>query len=139
MLADVDSLVGAEATRLAEPQIDAVDRDGPRAASLRNRHRMQTESAGAEHDQLIAIGKLRAVETPEHLRHRAVGRRCDRVGDVIRHPIKMLLGFYEVMRRESRGEMRRLVRMARANDLGGAGRMIPTDAIRASIADGVID
>src|SRR6267378_2816437 len=51
----------------------------------------------------------------------------------------MLLGLYEVMRRESRGEMRRLVRMPRANDLGSAGRMIPGDTIRASIADGVID
>src|SRR5258705_8927289 len=100
---------------------------------------MQTQSASAEHDQLIAIGKLRGVEAPEHLRHRAVGRRCDRVGDVIRHPIKMLLGFYEVMRREGRGEMRRLIRMPRADDLGGAGRMIPCDAVRTSIAYGVID
>src|ERR1700722_9011296 len=115
MLADVDSRVGAEAARLAQPELDGVDRDYLGAARFRDRHRMQTESAGAEHQELLAVGKARAVEAPVHLRHRAVGGRGDRIRHVVRDAIEMLVWFYEVMRREGRGEVRRFVGMARAD------------------------
>ena len=83
VLAHIDRFVGAESTRLAQPQIDAIDRDHARAARLRDRHRMQPESAGAEHDDRLAVGEPRAIETPEHLRHRAIRRRRDQVGHVV--------------------------------------------------------
>src|SRR5579872_5372833 len=51
----------------------------------------------------------------------------------------MLFGFYPVVGREGAGEVRRLIRMARADSLRGARRMLAGNAIRASIAHRVVN
>src|SRR5208282_1705708 len=51
----------------------------------------------------------------------------------------MLLGLDPVMRGEGASEVRRFVGMPSANGLRGAGRMMPRDAVRASIAHRVVN
>ncbi len=47
--------VGAESAGLLEAMRDRVDRDNVRAARLRNRHRMKTQSARSQHHQVVAV------------------------------------------------------------------------------------
>ena len=100
---------------------------------------MQPQAAGAEYHEILAELKPRAIETPEDLRHRAIRRRGDQVGHIVGHAIEMLIGLDDVVRGEGRGEMRRLVGMARAHHLGRACGVIAADAVDASIADGVVN
>src|SRR5258708_15402104 len=100
---------------------------------------MQSEAACAQHDQCLAVVQPTAVETPEDLRHRTIRRRCDQVRHIVRHSIEVLVGLYDIVRCEGGSEMRRLIGMPRTDDLGGARRMIPADAVHASIAHRIVD
>src|SRR5208337_5434555 len=99
----------------------------------------QPKASGAEHHDRLTVCEPRAIETPEHLRHRTIRRRRDQVGHVVWNAIKMLIGFYDVVSGERGCEMRRLVGMPRAKHLGRARRVIPADTVDASIADRVVN
>jgi hypothetical protein len=100
---------------------------------------MQSESARAEHHQVLAVAQPRAVQSPVNLRHCTVGRRGDDVRHIVRYAVEVLAGAHHVMRREGRNEMWRLVGMASAEDLVEARRLVAAHAVSAAVAYGVVD